>query len=125
MDWKTAVIIAAVVVAFIVWKRVTLIPVATASDHLRQGALLIDVRTSDEFAGRHLPGAVNIPVSRIEEIEQRAKDKEQVLLLHCLSGTRSGFAVRKLKSLGYTRVYNLGSYSRAEKVVESSSASGS
>lgn len=38
------------------------------------------------------------------------KDKNQILLLHCLSGTRSGMAKTKLKSLGYANVLNLGSY---------------
>jgi len=44
-------------------------------------------------------------------------DKNQVLLLHCLSGTRSGIAKRQLKSMGYQNVFNLGSYGRAGKIL--------
>ena len=50
-------------------------------------------------------------------VPQRVKDKNQVLLLHCLSGGRSGLAKRQLKKMGYTHVFNLGSYSRASQIV--------
>jgi rhodanese-related sulfurtransferase len=44
-------------------------------------------------------------------------DKNQELMLHCLSGMRSGVARRQLRAMGYTRVFNLGSYHRARKIV--------
>jgi phage shock protein E len=44
------------------------------------------------------------------------KDKNQVLLLHCASGMRSGVAKQKLKSLGYANFFNLGSLARARKI---------
>ena len=85
---------------------------------LRQGALVVDVRGPGEFNGGHLRGAVNIPLGELShELPRRAPDKTQVLLLHCLSGTRSGIAKQQLKGLGYSNVFNLGSYARAEKLV--------
>jgi rhodanese-related sulfurtransferase len=45
------------------------------------------------------------------------KDKNQVLLLHCHSGSRSGEARRKLKAMGYTQSFNLGSYERAAEIL--------
>ena len=51
------------------------------------------------------------------------KDKSRVLLLHCLSGGRSGIAKRQLKGMGYTNVFNLGSYGRAKQIVSGEDAS--
>ena len=48
----------------------------------------------------------------------RLPDRNQVLLLHCQSGMRSGVAVKKLRSLDYTNTFNLGSLSRARAVVD-------
>jgi rhodanese-related sulfurtransferase len=45
------------------------------------------------------------------------KDKNQVLLLHCQSGMRSGVAKSRFKGLGYPNVFNLGSYARASHIV--------
>ena len=79
---------------------------------------MIDVRSESEFQERHLPGAINIPLNRLgEEIARRAPNKEQPLLLHCLSGTRSGMGTSALKRMGYQNVFNLGSYGRAEKIL--------
>lgn len=93
----------------------------TASEHLKAGALLIDVRTRGEFNAGHLSSATNIPLDEIETVvPQRFKDKSRVFLLHCQSGARSGLAKGKLARLGYANVHNLGSYSRAAKIVKSS-----
>ena len=79
---------------------------------------MIDVRSESEFQERHLPGAINIPLNRLsEEIARHAPTKEQPLLLHCLSGTRSGMGTSALKKMGYQNVFNLGSYGRAEKIL--------
>ena len=62
---------------------------------------------------------LRIPLDEIETaVPQRVKDKSQVLLLHCASGMRSGIAQKKLNSLGYTNVFNLGSYGRAESILK-------
>jgi len=90
----------------------------TARKLLAEGGRVIDVRSPEEFRERHLPGALNIPLPGLETgIAQLAPDKNAPLLLHCLSGGRSGFAVLKLKRLGYARAYNLGSYARAQKLL--------
>lgn len=87
---------------------------------LKNGALVIDVRSPGEFNSGHLPKAINIPVDEIETaLPKRVKDKNQGLLLHCASGMRSGVAERKLKGMGYANACNLGSYGRAAKIVSS------
>ncbi len=112
------IVIVGAVAAFLLLKRVTQVSPATAREWLDKGALVIDVRSEGEFQERHLPGTINIPLNRLgDEITQRATNKEQPLLLHCLSGTRSTLGTSTLKKLGYHHVFNLGSYGRAQKVL--------
>jgi phage shock protein E len=113
-------VIIGAVVAFLLLKRMSLVSTATAHEWLSKGALIIDVRSEGEFQARHLPGAISIPLGRLgDEIARRAPDKEQAILLHCLSGTRSGMAKAQLKRMGYHNVFNLGSYGRAAGIVGS------
>jgi phage shock protein E len=114
----TWIIIAVVVAAFLLLKRLSQVTPATARAWLNKGALVIDVRTEAEFRERHLPGTINIPLDRLgDEIARHASNKEQPLLLHCQSGTRSGMGTSALKKLGYRNVLNLGSYGRADKIL--------
>lgn len=108
----------AVLSLLLVLKRSGQVPAKTAVEYLRNGAMVIDVRSAGEFTARHLPRAVNIPLSEIEAvIGRKVKDKGQVLLLHCQSGARSGEARRRLRALGYAKTFNLGSYNRAAQIV--------
>ena len=103
---------------FLLLKRLSLVSPATARECLKQGALVIDVRTREEFQERHLPAAVNLPLGQLRDgIARCAPDREQRLLLHCLSGTRSGVARAMLKKMGYRNVFNLGSYGRAQRIL--------
>ena len=120
MNWTIALVIAAVVVVSFILKRADQISPKDALAHLRNGALVIDVRSSGEFSSGHLANAINLPLGEIETaLPRRIKDKNQVLLLHCHSGMRSGMAKKKLRILGYAHAFNLGSYSRAAKIVNS------
>ena len=111
-------IIVGVMVAVWVFKRMSFISPDNARRFLQQGAFVVDVREADEYRGGHLPKAVNIPMGELRSsLPRRVTDKDQVLLLHCLSGTRSGIAKRQLKGMGYANVFNLGSYGRAEKIL--------
>lgn len=119
MNWTIALV--SFVVALLVillLKRIGQISPATARAHLATGAIVIDVRTPGEFASGHLRNAINIPLPEIETaVPRRVGDKNKVLLLHCQSGMRSGVACKKLKRLGYTNTFNLGSYARASQTV--------
>ena len=111
-------VVAAVLAILLLLKRNGQISPKIAGEYLRNGAVLIDVRSAGEFTAGHLPKAVNIPLSEIEAvIGRKVKDKNQVLLLHCQGGGRSGEARRKLKALGYANAFNLGSYERAAQIV--------
>ena len=73
------------------------------------GYILLDVRTPEEFAEKHIPGAINIPNETIsaEEIPQ-LPDKDQLILVYCRSGNRSKQASEKLAALGYTNIAEFG-----------------
>jgi phage shock protein E len=118
MNWWDILIAVVIVAAFLLYRRIGLISVKDAQEHLKKGALVIDVRTAGEFVAGHLPVAVNLPLSEIESNwQRRIKDKNQVLLLHCQSGVRSGAAKKKLRALGCPNVYNMGGYARAAQIV--------
>jgi phage shock protein E len=118
MDWHFFLIVGLIVAAMLVLKRLGLVSAKAARGYLKQGALVVDVRSTEEFNAGHLPDVVNIPLGELQSVlPRRVSDKNQVLLLHCLSGTRSGIAKRALKAMGYTRVFNLGSLTRARRIV--------
>lgn len=75
---------------------------------VERGALLLDVRTPDEFQQGHLPAAVNVPVQELEtrlaELGPRTRD----VVVYCRSGRRSGQAAELLKANGFTSVHDLG-----------------
>lgn len=72
------------------------------------GAILLDVRTKDEYKSGHVPGSKNIDVAEIEKATNLVSDRSTPIFVHCLSGARSGRAVEALKSMGYTSVKNIG-----------------
>jgi phage shock protein E len=118
MDWIIVAVTLALLFAYLFLRRKGQISADAAVYHLRHGALLIDARSSAEYSTAHLPQAINMPLPEIETlVSSRVKDKDQVLLLHCQSGTRSGIARSKLVALGYTQAYNLGSYDRAAHII--------
>lgn len=118
MNWTLLIVVAVVLVALFALKRASFVAADKAREYLRQGALVVDVRNPGEFNSGHVPNAINIPLGELSaQAPKQLRDKNQVLLLHCLSGARSGMAKQQLKNLGYANVYNLGSYGRAERIV--------
>jgi rhodanese-related sulfurtransferase len=70
--------------------------------------LLVDVRTPEEFAQRHLRGAVNIDIYAADFMSRmQALDTTQTLLLYCQSGNRSRKAINMLEHKGFKAVYDL------------------
>lgn len=79
-----------------------------ASSLIKDGAILIDVRTKEEYEEKHIKGAVNIPLSDIEDGNINY-DKDTAIIVYCRSGNRSATAAKELITLGYTSIYDLGS----------------
>ena len=76
---------------------------------IKNGALIIDVRTEGEYKNGHIEGSLNIPLDKIEDaMEWLIKDVPTVMC--CESGSRSSVAKQILEAHGYTKVYNGGSW---------------
>ncbi len=124
MSWTPFLILAAIVAVVLLMKKAGQISAADAQAYLKNGALVIDVRSVGEFNSGHLAKAINVPLDEVETaVPKRVKDKSQVLLLHCASGMRSGMAKSKLQGMGYTNAFNLGGYGRAESILNQSVSS--
>jgi phage shock protein E len=118
MNWSALLIVLAVLAVFFIIRRMSMISPDAAREALKNGALVIDVRSPEEYGSGHLPDTVNIPLGDLSgRIAMFCPDKSRVILLHCLSGSRSGMATGTLKSLGYSNSHNLGSYSRARGIL--------
>jgi phage shock protein E len=76
------------------------------------GARLVDVRTPQEFATAHIPGAVNMPVQDLDRRMRELTGKDRPIVIYCRSGARSSGAARMLRNAGYTEVQDLGAMSR-------------
>jgi phage shock protein E len=74
-------------------------------------AVLLDVRTPEEYLSGHIPDSKNVPLQSIENIVQVAGDKKTPLFVYCQSGARSCQAVLYLERMGYTSVNNIGGIS--------------
>lgn len=74
-----------------------------------EGYILLDVRTKEEYESGYIPGAINIPLSDINEnVVSSLPDKSQMILVYCRSGNRSRQASDKLVNLGYTNIIEIG-----------------
>lgn len=70
--------------------------------------IILDVRTQSEFAGGHIENAVNIDFNAEDFRDQLdALDKENIYLVYCRSGNRSGQAMDIMRDLEFRRVYNM------------------
>ncbi|MBU2911837.1 rhodanese-like domain-containing protein [Vibrio splendidus] len=79
----------------------------TGWELIEKGALVVDVRTPAEFEQGHLDNAINYPLSEVAthfaDIE-----KDQLIVLYCRSGNRSGQAYQFLRTQGFTQIHNAG-----------------
>lgn len=84
---------------------------------INDGAILIDVRTQEEYDDEHIDGAILMPVNDIDEdtASNNITSKNSFVIVYCGSGKRSSEAASKLRNLGYTEVYDLGAISNWEE----------
>jgi phage shock protein E len=69
---------------------------------------VVDVRSAQEFAGEHFPGAINIPLDQVPQKVDEFKEMPKPIVAYCRSGNRSGMAVSMLKQAGITDAVNGG-----------------
>ena len=85
-------------------------PKVNYAELVKEGAVILDVRSKGEYAGGHIRGSVNISVDTLPNNLGKLKDKNQPIITCCASGMRSASAKSILKSKGYTQVYNAGGW---------------
>lgn len=74
---------------------------------LKEGAIIVDVRSPSEFSSGANPVSLNIPLEKLNS-ESKKLDKTKTIILCCASGTRSGMAIGILKKNGFKNVMNGG-----------------
>ena len=90
------------------YKRISMDEAKTLMEK-KEEYILLDVRTKGEYESGYIPGAINIPLSDIDEkIISFLPDKSQMILVYCRSGNRSREASDKLSKLGYTNILEIG-----------------
>jgi sulfur-carrier protein adenylyltransferase/sulfurtransferase len=89
--------------------RIEEVDPSTAREQAAHGAVLIDVRETEEWSAGHVPGAKHVPKSHLESrVEGAAPDRSVPVVVYCASGNRSAWAARTLiEDLGYEHVTSM------------------
>ena len=82
-------------------------PTVDFSSLVASGAVIVDVRTPQEFNGGHIKGAINIPLDVLGTKGRTMLDKNTAVITCCRSGGRSGAAIGVLRDMGI-EAYNGG-----------------
>lgn len=71
-------------------------------------AVLLDVRTKEEYNDYHIEGSINIPLDNLDAVHEKITDKNTTIFIYCLSGARSANAAKHLVSQGYNNIKDIG-----------------
>ena len=74
----------------------------------KENAVLLDVRTPQEYREGHIPGSKNVPLQTLDKVRSVVENKDAELFVYCYSGARSRQATAMLQHMGYTNVENIG-----------------
>ena len=91
-------------------------PKVDYTDLVKQGAIILDVRSKGEYQGGHIKGSINIPVDTLNNNLSKLK-KDKPIITCCASGMRSASAKSILKSNGFTEVHNGGGWSSLQNKI--------
>lgn len=76
---------------------------------LPENAILIDVRSPQEFASGHIRGAISLPLNFVvQNVDKLVPNKKTPVIVYCMSGARSASARKQLLGMGYLQVFNGG-----------------
>lgn len=74
----------------------------------KKDVVILDVRTPGEFSRGKIKGSINVPVDSItDQVEKIVQDKDQLVYIYCLSGSRSAIGADQMDKLGYSNVYSV------------------
>ena len=107
-----------VIIALVIIWRFALKENVDYRQKMEEGAIIIDVRTTEEFNRGHIEESMNIPLHTLEENLSLLEDKNQIIITCCASGMRSARAKAILKKQGYQSVYNGGGWSNLQYKVQ-------
>ncbi|WP_457743921.1 rhodanese-like domain-containing protein [Sulfurimonas sp.] len=88
-----------------------------AHEAVKNGALIVDVRTPAEFRGKHIEGAINLPVEEIMQGHIKKLPKNKVLVVYCRTGNRSSTSAKILTQEGW-KVYDVATQSDWERKIK-------
>ena len=81
--------------------------------------IILDVRTAGEYAGGHIPHAINVPNESITTVPPKElPNKDQMIFVYCRSGARSQQAAQKLAAMGYTHIVEMGGINNWHGAIE-------
>ncbi len=92
-------------------------PSADFAKLVKEGAVIVDVRTKSEYQGGHIKGSKNIPLDSIKKEAQSLKRLNKTIVTVCRSGNRSGMAKSILTSAGI-QVYNGGAWTSLQRQIQ-------
>jgi len=81
------------------------------AEKLEAGAKIVDVRTAAEFGSGHYPGAISVPLDKLEKRIKSLGSRDSSIIVYCASGSRSRVARSRLRAAGFTDVINGGALS--------------
>jgi phage shock protein E len=84
---------------------------------IKEGAIIVDVRTKGEYQQGHIKGSLNIAVDTLRNNLSKLKDKNKPVITCCASGMRSASAKSILISNGYANVYNGGGWNSLQNKI--------
>ena len=96
-------------------KLIGLGPKVNYAQLMEGGAVVLDVRTTAEFERGHIPGAINIPIEVLRDNMYQLANKQKAVIACCTDGAKSWYAKNLLDSVGYSHVYDAGSWSKLQR----------
>ncbi|MCX7744898.1 MAG: rhodanese-like domain-containing protein [Flavobacteriales bacterium] len=91
-------------------------PSVNLGELIKNGAIILDVRTKAEYQMGHVKGSINIPLDQLTSNLNKL-DKNKPIITCCASGMRSGSAKGVLQNRGFTQVYNGGSWQNVNRYI--------
>lgn len=106
--WLVPVVVVAMMLMQVMAGSVPDSEKAAAKEKIKNGAMIVDVRTPEEFAAGHYKKAINIPLQEIDKRLSEFGPTNKAVVVYCRSGNRSGKAKDILRKAGYSDVTNAG-----------------
>ena len=85
---------------------------------IRDGAIILDVRTPAEFSRAHIAGAINIPIEILRDNMHQLASKQHPIIACCTDGSKSWYAKNLLDANGYRRVYDAGNWEKLQRKLQ-------